>query len=501
MIRRAGVMACVAAVLLGLHGLDEPHSSTSSSASVATAAMGRLGSSIDQDAPSSTWFCPAAGAGTEPAPVHQVIISNTGEPTTAKVTGYRSGSNQTASIEVALDRSSQAVVVATDIAPDVLGVSVEIDGPAGSVAHRLVASTASDQSDCLINASDEWHFPSASTELGKSAQLWLLNPFPTDASIDVSVVTEEGVRIPKALRGLIIPAASSRMVDVGEAGQRRVQFAFSVVAHGGRVLAELAQTVAGSGLRLQPGIAAAEPAWLFADSFGGAGVSDQLVVYNPGAVDVPVAVSVFPDGYDTGSLPEPFLLDVPARRYATVQLDKEPRVPPDGRRWVQVEALAGATGRIGGVVAIEVTSIEGPGGDGTVDTRPTVAGGLASSTGSPIGATDWTVTAVDGPAESQSAVVVVNPSADTIALVTVSSVSNGTRSPALAQPIEVAPLGALPIDVTGAATAGLASVVVSSPTPIVVAARTTSTSRVDFSAWPALPWVPTASSLSPLAGR
>ena len=499
--RRLPLLLVIAAVLVGLFQLNDPHPTPGTAGTAAGAVAESLGSSVDPDAGSSTWYCPAGSAGTDTPPIHQILIANAGRATTARVTGYRSGSEQTAKIVVKLPAATDTLVVASDIAPDVSGVTVEVVGRGISVAHRLVTDTVSDQADCLTTASTQWHFPAASTELGSTAQLWLLNPFPTDASVDVGVVTDEGLRVPKALRGLIVPAGSSKMVNIGDAGQRRVQFAFSVVARGGRIAAELAQTVARVGLRLQPGIVAPAATWVFADSFGGPGVSDQLVLYNPGASDVSATVTVVPNGYDPASRPEPFQIDVAARRSVVVQLDKESRVPPDNRRWIQVEAPGDARGVGRGIVALEVVSLHGAGGDGSVETRPGIAGGLASTAGSPVAATDWTISSVDGPPDAQSVVVVVNPSTDTIALVSLSSVVGGKQSALTDKPIEVPPMGVVPIDVTQAAVAASASIEVTSPSPVIVSARIASKSHVDLSMWSALPSVSSATLLDSLAAH
>lgn len=165
-----------------------------------------------------------------------------------------------------------------------------------------------------------------------------------------------------------------------------------------------------------------------------------------------------------------------------------------------MEALADKAGRRRGVVAIQNLRVTGPGGDGTVETRPSIAAGLASSIGSTAASKVWTVSSVNVATDGRATVVVVNPSRDTIALVTLSTVTGGQRAAVSEKPIEVPPLGVLPVDVSAPAAAGPVSLEISSPTPVVASARTTSTSRSDLALWPALADVGAVSPLDSLVG-
>ncbi|MFN8050823.1 MAG: DUF5719 family protein [Acidimicrobiales bacterium] len=486
---RLAVLVAVAALVVGLFQLDHPHAEPEVTPSPA------VGVVVDRDATATTWYCPAAPDGTTDVLDHQIIITNPGRSVRARITGYRTESGKTSAQDTPVPAHSQHVVDMADIGAGLGGVTVELSGGDVTVAHRLVSSTRSDQQDCRTEASAQWYFPSADIENNASAKVWLLNPFPTDASVDIRVSTDTFVRIPSKLRGVIVPAFSSRMVDLGPAVSRRAQFSFAVEARGGRVVAELAQTVTGRGLRLQPGTDRPATSWVLADSYGGTGLSEQLHVYNPGTTDTTVTVSVIPNGYDQASFPEPFVLDIAARHYGTVNLGNEARVPPDSLRWLRVDALSGD-----GVVVTQVVTVTGAGGDGTADTRPPVAGGLASAIGSSAEATTWYVTSLDPGPDSQSVVIIANPSPDAISLVSLSKASGGAGA-RIADKLEVPPMSSLAVNVSDAATAGPFGLVVRSSTPVIVSARSTSNARADLSMWPALPVGGTITSLPDPAGK
>lgn len=483
MIRRVALLAVVVALIFGLGSLDQDRNVP------ATSASPQVGAVVDAEGSNSTWYCTAGVAGDEEPPVHQIIITNTGDAGSARVTGYRTTSEKTTSIDVQVPAKSQVRVKSTDVAADIGSLVVELDGVTAVVAHRLVNSESTDQADCLTSASTSWYFPTANTETGSKARLWLLNPFPTDASVDVSVTTPDGVRVPEGLRGIIVPPASFRMVELGQSAQRRDQFAFTASTRGGRVIAELAQTLDSNptngprrrGLALMPGVARPSASWVIADSFGGTGVSEQIVVYNPKSDNVSAAVSVVLNDVPAEAQPEPFVLDIGPRNYEVVNIDTEARVPPGTLRWIRIDGLNGEN-----VVARQAVRISATGGDGSAATRPQVALGFASTPGASAGATKWLVSSVDPGTQGQSAVVIANPSADVISVASVRSIREG-KVVDEAKNLEVPPGGSLVVDVSEAAGKSPLAFEVSASSPVVVSGRTTSNERRDLSMWSATP--------------
>jgi hypothetical protein len=504
MLRRAVAILVMAVVAAGLFAIDDPHGAAPTVPSPvvgpATGAGGRT----------ATWYCPAGLDASFGDAEHQVVVANPSGAVTARVTGYRDPAGGTPAEVAAAKPSSTTIRIAShslrsipvpEVGTGVGGLTVELSGagaPRASVAHRIVGDTQSDQSNCLTEASTHWYFASADTERLEGTEkdsvgkVWLLNPFAADASVSIAITTDTGTRVPggepgqpnTTFRGISVPAGTSRVVDLKLGAKRREQFAVSVTAVGGRVAAELTQTVPGQGLRMTPGVPRLATTWVLADSTGGPDVVENLHILNPSSDAVTVRVSVVPNE-DVASFPLPFIVEIPGRRYATVAVSSEGRVNPDTSRWIRVDAESGA-----GVAVTQVVAIAGPGGDGSAATRPSVAGGLAGSTGSSAVATDWDVTSLDPGPDSQSVVVVANPSKSGIALVDVSR-TTGTPS-SIAKRLEVPPLGSLAIDLTEAAGTGQIGVRVHSSTPVVVSARTTSNSRAELAMWPAVPSLPGA---------
>ena len=396
-------------------------------------------------------------------------------------------------VELAAD--SVTVVKVAELGEGVTSASVEGFDAGVSVAHRVVATGMVDQGNCANATSDRWYFAAANSEAGNNASVWLLNPYPTDASVDLSIVTDVSVRVPSAFRGIIVPAGSARMVDLGDT--RRAQFAVSVVVRGGRVAAELVQRMTSednSGVRLQMGAPGTATSWVLADSFAGDGLSEQLQIFNPGGRATTVSVAVIPNGVAPEAFPEPFIVDVAARRYVTIDLGAETRLPATGLRWLSVRDVEGT-----GVVINQVVRISSAAGDGSAESRPAVAGGVASSTGSSVQAERWTVTSIDPGPDSQSVLVIANSSPDAIAVVSLVEIVDGERR-VVVDRLEVPPLQSTVVDLGDVVTDSAAAIVVESNSPVMVAARSTSADVSDLSMWPAVPDAGSSTSLDVVDG-
>ncbi len=484
MIRRASIVVAVALAMLGLFALDR---GTGGGARLETAVAHP---SLPASGHASTWYCPAVGAAGSTTLTHVVIVTNPDRKVLhARVTGFKAAPGTAIK---AIEVAPLSQVEVPSLGPDVTGVVVELLDGRGTVAHRLSGTNAEDTGRCTDTPARSWYFPSANTELGSSATLWLLNPFPTDASLDISVATPDGVRVPQNFGGLVIPGGTSRRIELADSVQRRPQFAFSVVATSGQIVAELAQISDAEGglrgLRLQLGVSNPGRRWLLADGFGGAASSEQLVVYNTVGAQVHVSVAVIPAGVDVSALPEPFEIDVPSHRFAVIDLNAETRLDDQGLRSFRVEAGSD-------VVVERVVSMRGEGGDGSARTRPQVRSGLASSTGSAVTAHEWLLDGVDPKTESPLSVAMIsNPSPSAIAVVQLFAIIGGSRIE-IGQSQEVQAGTTLAFDLTGAFPTAAGSVLVESHSPIVVEGRTTAATHRDLSVIEAVP----GAGIAPLA--
>lgn len=413
---------------------------------------------------SGTWYCVAGTDGRAQPPVHEVLVTNpTPRPVTVTLTAYgASGPRPPVSLEVPAAAPSVVDVGSTF---GEAGLSVMVESPSGSVvvAHRLTSGGAGDQASCATSTSDDWWFPALATSRGASSVLTLFNPFASDAGVDISVVLDSGVRTPSELTGVVVPAGTVKVLDLAQSVQRRDQFAVQVASRSGRVLAEATQGFDGStgpvGLRLELGVAAPGPEWAFAAGFTGAGVTEQVVVVNPGERPTRVEVQVTSFG-GVDNAPEPITLDIAPFRYAVVDLSAEGRVSGTGYHSIVVRSLGA------GVVAARLTAVTGPPAaapEPGAAVRPAVTSGVAVGTGSSVAAGRWIVPAVDAGADPAPVVFVHNPGRG-IALVSTTPVGgDGTSSE-----VEVPPGDSVAISVPGPAAGAVTGVELTSMTPVVV---------------------------------
>ncbi len=374
---------------------------------------------------SSTWFCAAGALAADQPARHTLFLTNpTARPTTVTLNGY----SQTARLgakQVLVGPASSAVADVDELFG--AGTSVMVESPVAplTVAHRLQTPTYADQTACATATSGRWYFLSQATVRGATATLVLFNPFSVDAGADVRIGLDGGVRSPRALNGIVVPAGQTRYVPLGESVQRREAFTATVQMRSGRLVAETVQTFDGSngprGMRLQLGVPAARNYWSFAAGFTGPNAAERVVLHNPGRSTVTALVQVTPYGA-AASPPDPFQVEVPPLRFTTLDLSAESRVPGVGYHAVDVQADAP-------VVVARTNTLSGPPGAGQdgVPARPALTRGTAVATGTPVQATDWLLPAVrTGPAQ-RSVVLVHNTSAG-IALVKVALLVDGTRT-------------------------------------------------------------------------
>jgi len=438
---------------------------------------------------------------------HSLFLMNpAGEDTTAKITAYNAeGVVGETTVEVP---APGPTTVGLNAAFGAAGLSVVVESSAGQlvVEHRLADETSADQVACSTSSSDRWFFPAQTTLRNTSAQLHLFNPFPEDASVDISAAVDDGVREPPEWQGLVVPARTSRVIDLGVGAQRRDQFAVSVELRNGQLVAETAQTLvtpaegdapATRGLRLQLGVPEADSDWTFANGFTGPGVSERLVVFNPGEQPAEVVVQVTPFGA-VELLPEPFELEVPARRYAVLDLSAETRVPPEGLHAIRVES-----GDRTPVVVGRVVTITGPRADPSapeIALRPPTSLGTAIGTGTPLGATLWAATGLVVGEGQDSTVLVHNPTSTTVT-VTATVIGGAADGTPLADAVEIPPGDSVAVATGGQ---GLGeqevTVLVEATAPVVVERTVTFISQNDLSMGLAVPLPLGRDGLTPVRG-
>ena len=375
---------------------------------------------------SSTWYCAAGGLGESAASTHEVLLANPSkEVVPVRLTAYNA--------QGLVGEPKTIASVAQQVTPvDVnavfggseLSVMAEFDSGALAVQHRITTATSADSVPCSTTSSERWFFPAQTSVLGSSALLVLFNPFSADAGVDITAAVVDGLRSPKEWAGIVVPAGTSRVIDLGQYVQRRDQFSVAVRLRNGNLIAESAQSFdiaatadapAERGLRLQLGVPEARSGWTFAGGFKGSGVKEELVVYNPGSQVASVIIQVTPYG-GASDPPEPFELSVPAKRFLVLDLSAEQRIPDTGFHSIRVETSAKTP-----VVTARTTQLFGPptaaaepaagSAAPAVGTRPNETLGVAIGTATPVYARRWTMPAVRTGPEQQPMVLIHNPTA------------------------------------------------------------------------------------------
>lgn len=328
-------------------------------------------------APSSTWFCAGATATPDGPADGTLIVAN---PTDRALKG-------TATF-VPDDPKAGPRTVAVEVGPwsrtgiayrDVLqaawvSVLVELDGGGAVVEHSVSGPRGADVAPCATSASDVWYFADGGTTRDALLVYALYNPFPEDAIVDLSFVTEQGRVVPQALQGIVVPARRMVAVNVGEQVIRRKAVSGTVHARGGRVVAERIQTYDGSegrdGLALVPGAPSTGTEWWFPEGYVSDGIIERYQFYNPSSREARVTVTMTLERGEA----EPFELAIPPRGRFTLKANDEQRIPKN----VGHAAAVVSDNGVGVVVERSVDAA-----------KPAGRTGLASTMGARRAATRW----------------------------------------------------------------------------------------------------------------
>jgi hypothetical protein len=260
---------------------------------------------------------------------------------------------------------------------ELAGAVVEVDGGQISVEHQVTGRYGQATAPCSTTASSTWSFPWGVTARGSRELLVFMNPFPDDATVDISFATNEGVRDPARFQGFVVPGQSVVGAFLEE-DARRDQLSASVRVRGGRLIIDRIQTFDGtdglSGMTVGLGVPTPAETWMFPLGETGEGLLEQVVVFNPNRDVAEVEVEVRLDDPEANEPPEPFELTIPPGRYSSIDLHAEERIPAGVGHALIVRSLNGVP-----VTAERINA--------AVDPAP--RRGVAASTGSPVAAPTW----------------------------------------------------------------------------------------------------------------
>ncbi|MCU0309430.1 MAG: DUF5719 family protein [Acidimicrobiales bacterium] len=379
---------------------------------------------LGADADGSTWYCAAGsatgvvsgdGAGTGE---QVVVIANLSDRAVGGLFTVvpSEGASASEPIEVPAHTRIEVRASAIVVAPWA-SVVVELDGGEVAVEHALEGPGGRSVSPCASQPSPTWYFPAGTTRAGTTMLLALFNPFPGEASVDLSFETEDGTRTPQQFQGLVVPGGRVTVVDVSAVVTLRAQIATTVTARNGRIIAEqvlVSDGTDGSAVGLTSVLGAPAPAldWVFPELGPAAeGRTSTMAVLNPGDADAEVEVQVLLDDPAVNGTVEPFVLTVGPTSYGVVDLYADGRLPEGVGGWVMVRSTNG--------VPIVAERLDG----GTEEAdRP----GLVAMVGAPVQAGRWIVPAASASSVEATGLVVVNPSGSRDVTVTVRADAGGT---------------------------------------------------------------------------
>ena len=379
----------------------------------------------NEQARSSTWFCAGATGDDRGGANGLVVLSNTTLAAKTAVVSVFFGERELREVVLPIEPQSSIDLRLTDLAPDspLISIAAEIDGGGVFVEKVVSGPTGVDRSACETEGSADWLVTSGATIPGGRFQLAIFNPFPDDAVVDVTFITEVGLREPQELNGLHIPSKSSKLVEVADFVAAAETISTFVNARSGRVVIDGIQTFDGTGdplgLSVIPGVAAPAETWVFPGISPAIGPA-QLVVVNPSDVLIRVDVEVYPAGRER--FVEPFVLTLPRGQQSIVP------ILSDGRL-VDIDSFT-----------LVVRSFDGPRIVAGMEQRPEVdesalaeiiddveapRTGFAASPGQARASTELFTSVSINADDSRSALHLFNPAEDNIVLVEATVISDG----------------------------------------------------------------------------
>ncbi|MFQ5948750.1 MAG: DUF5719 family protein [Acidimicrobiia bacterium] len=168
---------------------------------------------------------------------------------------------------------------------------------------------------CVSSGPKIWHLPGGSTREGQQLRLRLFNPFPEDAKVTVTVVSEIAFEPLSDLRGIEVPGRSWRDVDFEERLRLRESLALTVTSDEGLILPAMS-LVNGVDEAWWPGVGLSET-WEF-PVVRHRGLKPTLAVDNPGDLPVTVTIDVFTP---TGGIADARTVEILAAGPARIPLE------------------------------------------------------------------------------------------------------------------------------------------------------------------------------------
>jgi hypothetical protein len=366
-----------------------------------------------------------------------VVIANSGLATATGVVTLVPSQGTSVRVPVSVAPDSRTAVT-EDVRGGApwIGAIVDINAGAVAVVQVVNGEAGSAAAPCATAGSAQWYFPTGATLINASETLALLNPYTTDAVVDLSFTTDQGPEQPQEFQGLVVAPGRLLTVNLGDHLRRRQAIATTVTARSGRLVAWKTEVVTPptrheailgtpsasapyadpaapvSGLTLTLGAPSPALTWTWADGSTGNGVNERYVIYNPGAGSAELKLSLILDE----GVAEPFNLSVGPEQVITVVSSQEVRIPPGVGHAAVLESLNGVA-----VVAERAMTAA----------SPSSWSGLGALPGGRLAASRWLL-AVNGADRNHDGVVVVYNPAPAPAQIVLGGLTGNAQVPLVA---------------------------------------------------------------------
>lgn len=407
----------------------------------AIGAVAPAGAPSASDASGSTWYCPAGFTTPDSSNDHIVVVTNDTDIATAGALTLYPSLLDTLGNAVTFERAVQPIEVAArsqqrfSLAPLVatmddllatdtgayVGVLAEFEAPGITVEHAVVAPQGSELGGCATTAASRWWFASGTTTADVGYQLYLLNPFPDDAVVDITFVTDGGTRKPTAFDGRLVPAQSLTVIQVSPVVPVWEQLTAQITTRKGRVIAEriqLYENVEGpAGLSMSLGASELSEQWFFPAGRAVPGAGESYIIYNPGDEPAEVEFEVKPDSSDRAGDLAALQVDIGSRERWIVNVNTHGSHPVDSVATIDATAVV----EPGEQFFASVRSFNGvPVVVERLHTRPLPESGVSVSLGIDRASTDQQIALPATAAEADfGTLAVLNPAGNTISRITI----------------------------------------------------------------------------------
>ncbi len=406
------------------------------------------------DAKSSAWYCTGATASKDGGADGTVVVANASQRTLQGAVTVFPYQALPKSIPIQVGPAGRQTVHLSDVASAVVASAlVELDGGEAVVELSDSGPYGDTVAPCASTASAHWYFADGVTTKDATEGLFLFNPFPDDAVVDLVFGTEDGSVTPQGLTGLAVQGGTAAIVNVGDFVQRREQVTAAITTRAGRLVVDRLQTFDGTagrkGIALALGAAATGTLWYLPDGLVADGIIERYHVFNPTKKEARVEVAL---ALEQGQA-EPFVLTVPAEGRVTIAANDEARIPKSVSHAATVRSLNGV-----GVV------VEGAVDAAVADKR----NGVARTPAAQMTARRWVLATGASDETNEEYVVIQNPGS-TAAHVSITILGDATQAAnAALKNLELAPGGRRSVRLNDTMKLPATPVLVTADQPVVV---------------------------------